>query len=105
MAVGTRNLLDRDVRRAERPAELRDGGQALEPGRARKDVDVHGAGLRPGVQHGVRLGQDQHAGQARRRERRGTVPARPSRPRFRSASTKVAVTHLGRQRRRWRCSR
>src|SRR5674536_96295 len=64
VSVGTADLLDRDVTCAEGPAQLVDGLQALEPARAGEDVDVHGAGLRPGVQGGVRLAQDEDAGEA-----------------------------------------
>src|SRR5687768_14425481 len=62
-SVSTRDLPDRHVGGAERPPELRDGGQTLEPGRTRKDIDVDGARLGPGVKDRVRLGQDQDAGQ------------------------------------------
>ena len=62
-AVGTGDLLYRYLPRAEGAAQLVIASTLLQPRRARKDVDVDRAGLRPGVQHRVRLAQDQHAGE------------------------------------------
>src|SRR3954465_5758383 len=53
VARSTRNLLDRYLRGTERAAQRRDRVDTPQPWRARKDVDVHHAGLRPGVQHRV----------------------------------------------------
>src|ERR1017187_7509848 len=64
VSVGTGDLLHGDMSGAEGSAELLDGRQTLEPGRAREDVDVHRAGLGPGVQDCVRLAEDQDAGEA-----------------------------------------
>src|SRR3954466_4103749 len=65
VSVGTRDLLHGDALRAEGSAQIIDRFQALESGGAREDVDVHGAGFRPRMQNRVRLGEDEHAGEAR----------------------------------------
>src|SRR5436190_2178113 len=64
VSVGTADLLDRNIACAEQRAELVDCFETAQPCRARKNVDVDGACLRPGVDHGVGFLEDEHAGQA-----------------------------------------
>src|SRR5579864_2241355 len=73
VSVGTGDLLQGDMLSAEGPAQLVDRFEALEPGRAGKDVDVHRACLRPGMKDGVRFAEDQDAGQAGFRKRMGDL--------------------------------
>src|ERR1700722_14181053 len=63
VSVRAGDLLNRDVLRAERAAQFIDRVQALEPRRAGKDVDVHRARFRPGMEDGVRFAEDQDAGE------------------------------------------
>src|ERR1019366_6097037 len=73
VSVGTGDLLHGDTLGAEGPAQLLDRFEALEPRRAGKDVDVHRTRFRPRVEDGVRLAEDQDAGEAGPRKRVGEL--------------------------------
>src|SRR5688572_24028486 len=61
VSVGTADLLDRQIPCREERAQLINRFKAAESRRARKNVEVDGAVLRPGVDDGVRLLENQHA--------------------------------------------
>ncbi len=63
VAVSTGNFLNRCARCTERSLQLIDRGEAAQPRRARKNIDVDHAGFRPRVEHRVRLRKNQDAGQ------------------------------------------